>query len=157
MSEALSTTPAVRHFDESLEGFAWEGVERLVYKPVGTHFRDITRQVLFDGDEAAGSQLRYFEMAPGGYSTFERHEHVHAVMILRGKGRALVGEDVVPVAAFDLVRVPPMTWHQFRADDDAPLGFLCLVACDRDRPQRPTEAQVEALLAHPTIGSFVRL
>ena len=60
-------------------------------------------------------ELRYFEIAPGGYSTLERHEHVHAVMILRGQGRCLVGGEVRSVAPLDLVSVPPMTWHQFRA------------------------------------------
>ena len=152
-----TTTPNVRAFDPEGDGYRWEAVETLVYKPTGTHFRDITRQVLFDGDEAAGAQLRYFEIAPGGYSTFERHHHVHAVMLLRGAGHVLVGEEVTPVQAFDLVRVPPMTWHQFRADAGEPLGFLCLVACERDRPQRPTQSQANVLRAHPIIGPFMRL
>jgi hypothetical protein len=38
-----------------------------------------------------------------------------------------------------------MTWHQFRAAPDSPLGFLCLVAADRDRPQLPTPAEAERL------------
>ena len=154
---ASTATPNIRAFSDATNGFSWEGVETLVYKPVGTHFRDITRQVLFSGDEAAGAQLRYFEIAPGGYSTFERHAHVHAVMMLRGAGHVLVGESVTPVRAFDLVRVPPMTWHQFRADAGEALGFLCLVACERDRPQRPTDDQAEALRAHPIIGPFMQL
>ena len=33
-----------------------------------------------------------------------------------------------------------MTWHQFRAAPDAPLGFLCLVAAERDRPELPSES-----------------
>ena len=101
--------------------------------------------------------MRYFEIAPGGHSTFERHAHVHAVMILRGRGRVLVGDVVTAVRERDLVRVPPMHWHQFRADDDAPLGFLCLVACDRDRPQRPSDAEAAELARHPAIGPFMRL
>ena len=46
---------------------------------------------------ALACELRYFEMAPGGYSTLERHEHVHAVLILRGRGHCLVGAEVRPV------------------------------------------------------------
>lgn len=152
-----TASPAVRTFEETPEGYRWDTVEQLVYKPTGTHFHDITRQVLFSGDEAARAQLRYFEMAPEGYSTFERHAHVHAVLILRGSGHVLVGEKVSAIRAFDLVRVPPMTWHQFRADAGEALGFLCLVACDRDRPQRPSPEQIETLKAHPQIGSFMRL
>jgi hypothetical protein len=43
------------------------------------------------------------------------------------------------------VSVPPMTWHQFRAAEGEPLGFLCLVSTDRDRPQLPTEQELQAL------------
>lgn len=148
----------VRPFRESDDGaFGWEGVGVHAYKPVGTHFRDITRQVLFDGETAPGVELRYFEVAPGGHSTFERHEHVHAVLILRGRGRVLVGDRVTEIGERDLVRVPPMHWHQFHAADDAPLGFLCLVACDRDRPQRPTDDDAAALATDPVVGPFMRL
>ena len=72
-------------------------------------------------------ELRYFEVAPGGFSTLERHEHMHAVLILRGRGHCLVGGEVRPIETRDLVTVPPMTWHQFRATKGEPLGFLCMV------------------------------
>ena len=72
-------------FRDFLAGFRWQGVDRLAYKEEGSApFKDITRQVLF-ADPALGCELRYFEMAAGGYSTLERHEHVHAVMIFRGR------------------------------------------------------------------------
>ena len=48
-----------------------------------------------------------------------------------------------------------MTWHQFRADADAPLGFLCLVARDRDRPQLPGPDDLAALRAHPEAARFL--
>ena len=41
------------------------------------------------GDPSFPAQLRYFEVAPGGWTTLERHEHVHAVMVIRGKGQCL--------------------------------------------------------------------
>ena len=96
-------------------GFRWEGVDVLAYKEEGSApFKAITRQLLFHRPELS-CELRYFEMAPGGHSTLERHEHVHAVMIFRGRGTCLVGEEARDVAAPDLVLIPPMTWHQFRA------------------------------------------
>jgi quercetin dioxygenase-like cupin family protein len=128
--------------------FHWEGVDVLRYKEEGSApFRDVTRQVLF-GDAASPAQLRYFEVAPGGHTTLERHEHVHAVMVIRGRGRCLVGERAYDIGERDLVSVPPMTWHQFQAASDAPLGFLCMVPAVRDRPQLPTAdeaAQLQAL------------
>ena len=97
------------------DGFRWEGVELLAYKEEGSApFKAITRQVLFQRPEL-GCELRYFEMQPGGHSTLERHEHVHAVMIFRGRGICLVGGEVREAGAPDLVFIPPMTWHQFRA------------------------------------------
>ena len=72
-------------------------------------------------------ELRYFEVAPGGFSTLERHEHMHGVLILRGRGQCLVGDEVKSLETNDLVTVPPMTWHQFRATKNEPLGFLCMV------------------------------
>lgn len=154
----MPDSPFVRPFRPSDgDAYGWDDVPVHAYKPVGTHFRDITRQVLFGGDTAPGVEWRYFEVAPGGHSTFERHEHLHAVLILRGSGRVVVGDTVSPLATFDLVRVPPMTWHQFHAADDAPLGFLCLVAEERDRPQRPTDDEAAERAAHPVVGPHVRL
>jgi quercetin dioxygenase-like cupin family protein len=134
----------------------WDGVDAMRYKAEGSApFRDITRQVLFH-DPALACELRYFEMQPGGYSTLERHEHAHAVMIQRGAGRVLVGDRVYDVGEHDLVHIPAMTWHQFRAPDDAPFGFLCMVNAERDRPQLPTAADLQDLRRDPAVAAFIR-
>lgn len=140
------------------EPFRWEDVPLLAYKEDGgTHFKSITRQVLFDDDDPAGSQLRYFEIAPGGHSTLERHDHIHSVMIVRGRGQALVGRDIHALETNDLIRIPPQTWHQFRATAGESLGFLCIVRSERDKPQRPTPADLAALAADPKVGAFMRV
>lgn len=127
--------------------FHWEAVDVLAYKQEGAApFRDVTRQVLFDSADPP-AQLRYFEVAPGGWTTLERHEHVHAVMVIRGRGQCLVGDQAYDIGTHDLVSVPPMTWHQFRSAADEPLGFLCLVAAERDRPQLPSDAEAAAIAA----------
>lgn len=127
--------------------FHWEAVNVLAYKQDGSApFRDVTRQVLFDSADPP-AQLRYFEVAPGGWTTLERHEHVHAVMVIRGRGQCLVGDKAYEIGTHDLVSVPPMTWHQFRSAADEPLGFLCLVAAERDRPQLPSDAEAAAIAA----------
>lgn len=136
--------------------YHWREVDVMAYKQEGeAPFRDVTRQVLFDDPDLA-CQLRYFEVAPGGHTTLERHEHVHAVMVVRGRGRALVGEQLHDLALNDLVQVPPATWHQFRAPDDEPLGFLCLVNAERDRPQLPTADDLAELRRDPTRAAFIR-
>jgi mannose-6-phosphate isomerase-like protein (cupin superfamily) len=138
--------------------FRWEDIPVLAYKEDGgTHFRSITRQILLDDEGTIGTQLRYFEIAPGGHSTLERHEHVHSVMILRGGGDVLVGRQIHAVAGRDLVRVPPRTWHQFRATGTEPLGFLCIVRSERDKPQRPSPADLSGLRADPAVAAFIRV
>ena len=136
--------------------FRWEGVARTPYKEDGSApFKAISRQVLF-ADAKLGCELRYFEMEAGGYSTLERHEHVHAVMILRGHGQCLVGETVSEVGPHDLVTIPSGTWHQFRANAGEALGFLCMVNADRDRPQLPTEAELAAMRASAQVAAFLK-
>lgn len=130
----MSTPPLVRKHSGD---FHWEHVDVLKYKQDGSApFKDVTRQVLFESAELP-AQLRYFEVAPGGHTTLERHNHVHAVMVIRGRGQCRVGDTSYEIGPHDLVSVPPLAWHQFLARPDEPLGFLCLVAKDRDRPQLP--------------------
>lgn len=148
----MSETTRFRRF---LDEFRWESVERMPYKEEGSApFKAISRQVLF-ADPAQGCELRYFEMDADGYSTLERHEHVHAVMILRGRGHCLVGREVRAVEPYDLVTIPPLTWHQFRAAQGEPLGFLCMVNAARDKPQLPSEEELADLCADPAVAEFL--
>jgi quercetin dioxygenase-like cupin family protein len=134
----------------------WDAVPLLAYKAEDSApFAGITRQLLFR-EPALGCELRYFEVEPGGHSTLERHQHAHAVMVLRGQGRVLLGDRVHAIAGHDLVHIPGGTWHQFRADADAPLGFLCMVNTDRDRPQLPDADALAALRSNAAVAAFVR-
>ncbi len=143
--------PGIRDFRD----FRWEGVEHRPYKEEGSApFRAISRQLLF-GEPALGCELRYFEMEAGGYSTLERHEHMHGVMIFRGHGHCLLGTKVRVVKAGDLVTIPAWTWHQFRASAGEMFGFLCMVNHERDRPQLPGEADLAALREVAEVAAFI--
>ena len=134
----------------------WHGVEVLAYKTDGSApFKDVTRQVLFS-DPGMGCELRYFEVAPGGHSTLERHEHAHAVMVLRGRGSCLVGAAIHALEPNDLVSIGALSWHQFKASAVEPLGFLCMVNTTRDRPQLPSVDDLIALRTEPAIAAFIR-
>ncbi len=136
--------------------YRWEGVDELPYKEDGRAlFKSVTRQVLFS-DPGLRGELRYFEVAPGGFSTLERHRHMHAVLVLRGRGHCLVGAEVRPIETRDLVTVPPMTWHQFRATAGEPLGFLCMVNAARDKPQLPSADELAMLRRDAKIAAFLR-
>src|ERR1700761_2405769 len=147
----IETAPTFR---AAREDFRWDGVAHQPYKQEGSApFKDISRQVLFH-EEALGCELRYFEMDAGGYSTLERHEHAHAVMILRGRGECMVGDEVRDVKPFDLITIPGWTWHQFRANAGESFGFLCMVNMTRDRPVLPTEEDLARMRAKPEFAAF---
>jgi quercetin dioxygenase-like cupin family protein len=150
----MSDTPLPR-FRAALRPGDWEQVAVHAYKQeAGVPFKDITRRLLFSSP-ALGCELRYFEMAPGGYSTLERHEHVHAVLVLRGRGQCLVGNEVRAIDTNDLVYIPALTWHQFRAAEGEPLGFLCMVNATRDKPRLPSAEELAELKSDPAVARFL--
>ncbi len=119
-------------------GFRWDAVPVREYRSGDAPYQDVTRQTLLGegaGEEPFSFVTRYFEIQPGGYSTLERHEHPHAVVVIRGRGRVILGERGYDIAPYDCVYVSPGVPHQFRAAGDEPLGFLCTVDRVRDRPE----------------------
>ncbi len=148
----IETAPLFR---AARDDFRWDGVAHQPYKQDGSApFKDISRQVLFH-DDALACELRYFEMDTDGYSTLERHGHAHAVMILRGHGECLLGQEVRAVKPRDLITIPAWTWHQFRATSGEPLGFMCMVNAERDRPQLPTETDLSSMRRNPIVARFL--
>ena len=129
----------------------WAGIEPRCYKDEEgeqTRFLDVTRHTLLGpGSGGAGArlnfELRYFEVAAGGYSSLERHEHPHAVVIVKGRGTVRLGGGTEPVSALDVVYVAPHDVHRFSADAGEALGFVCVVDRERDRPVAVGEATGE--------------
>lgn len=136
----------------------WEHVETKVYKTDGTHFKDVVRrQLLGPETPATAFELRYFEVASGGYSSLEIHEHTHTVIIARGKGSAILGSRAVDVGEGDVCHTGPGEAHQFLADRGEALGFYCLVHKDRDRPRLPTPEEIERLKTDPGVARTLRI
>lgn len=146
-------TPPIRRYTGDGR---WTDTALRPYKEEGSLFRNVTRQNLFDDPDLA-CQWRYFEVGAGGHSTLERHQHVHAVMVARGRGRVLLGDRIDDIGPFDLIHIPANTWHQFRAGNDEPLGFLCLVNHHRDRPELPDAGDLERLRKAPDVAAFIRV
>lgn len=151
-----------RHLRFDPETYRWEGVEQRDYKETesnqrGMGWRGLTRHTLVPGGSvAAGFEQRYFEIEPGGYSSLEKHEHAHVVIALRGRGRALVGRDVVELAPLDVVETPPFAPHRWVNAGEEPFGFLCTVDAGRDRPQPLSADELAALAEDPRTAGFIR-
>lgn len=120
-------------FDPS---FRWDGVPVVEYKQPADPWCGIVRQVLVgDRGEQTAFQVRYFEIAPGGFSSLESHRHEHAVIVLRGCGEVQLGLENHELKFGDVVYVAPDEVHQFRNPAREPFGFLCIVDARRDAPE----------------------
>jgi quercetin dioxygenase-like cupin family protein len=129
----------------SLGDFKWKGVPTKVYKTDSTGFKDIIRREIIGKEQDSPVEIRYFEIGKGGYSSLEEHRHIHAVIIVRGRGRALIGSRAYNLKPFDAVYVGPRTAHQFHQVGDEPFGFLCVVSAKRDRPRLVSSEKAERL------------
>lgn len=132
----------------------WEGVQPEGYTPEapGT---GVARHTIVGGrknergEPGPQMELRYFELQPGAASRLEKHEHEHYVIVGRGTGYAILGEQVSEVGPNDVVYVGPLELHQFVNRGDEPLGFYCFVDACRDVSQEPTPHELARLEASP--------
>lgn len=116
--------------------FSWKGVTTEKYKPSGKDWSQIVRQTLIGNrGETARFHLRYFEIAPEGYSSFEMHKHEHVVTGIRGRGVCHVGKKKYLISFLDTLYIKPNEPHQLKNPFKEPFGFFCLVNARRDRPK----------------------
>ena len=116
--------------------FTWRGVKVQDYKNEGDDWSRIARQALIGASgETAKFHLRYFEIDPGGTSSYETHKHEHVVIGIRGKGRARLGRRTVEINHLDVIYINPDTPHRLYNPYDGPFGFFCIVNAKRDRPK----------------------
>jgi len=106
--------------------FRWDGVNFEKYEEGGA--KSATKQVVLGpNDDAKNYAIRYYELEVGGQSSFDVHKHDHGVMVLRGKGRILLGWEVHEISFGDVIYIPPHEDHQFENTGDEPFGFICVV------------------------------
>ncbi|HSW62847.1 MAG TPA: cupin domain-containing protein [Dissulfurispiraceae bacterium] len=115
--------------------YTWQGVNPESYKPEPGDWAAIERQVIIGSKgETPLFHLRYFEIAPGGYSSHEQHAHEHVIVCIRGRGMVRIGRKKHSLRHLDTVYIAPGSVHQFNNPNDEPFGFLCIVNAERDRP-----------------------
>ena len=126
-------------------GTGWSAVAAQAYKAERDSFCEVTRRVILGGPEVdeLAFELRYFEVAPGGWTSLERHQHPHAVVVLAGHGEVRIGRERYAVEPFDAVYVAPGDPHQFRGGETEKLGLLCVVDRERDRPELLDDDAIE--------------
>jgi quercetin dioxygenase-like cupin family protein len=104
----------------------WEGVVAQEYgDPALSGVRK--HELIGEAEGATRYRVRYFDVPAGGRTARERHPHDHGVVIVTGRARVTLGDEVHEVGEGDVVYVAGDELHCFEALDDRPLGFVCVV------------------------------
>ncbi len=119
-------------FDE----YNWVGRDNVRYKQADdVSFAGIRRiELVGENREESTFDLRYFEIAEGGFSSKERHQHTHVIIVARGEGEVIVGNRQYLAKKNDVLYIKPITTHQLRNVNAEPFGFYCIVDHNRDEP-----------------------
>jgi quercetin dioxygenase-like cupin family protein len=120
------TVSGVHKFLGQREAFDWEGVSEQSYESLEMKGAS-ARWLIGPTEDARNFALRYFEVLPGGFTSLESHDHDHGVLVLRGRGEVLLGQEVTELSFGDAVYVSPQELHQFRCRGDEPFGFVCVI------------------------------
>ncbi len=137
--------------------FSWKSVEKHRYKTTGSGFKDIHRYALLaDEYQELNFHTRYFEIKPGGYSSLEYHRHPHSVVIIRGAGSVVIDNEIHALGLHDVVYIAPGSIHQFYADKDDYLGFLCTVDRYRDKPVSPDDEHLHSVIHNPSVFEKIK-
>jgi ribulose-bisphosphate carboxylase large chain len=116
--------------------FSWQGIRTEKYKPEGKDWAFIIRKTLIGNHgESTKFHLRYFEIAPHGFSSFEIHTHEHVVIGIRGKGTCIAGKKKYTIGFLDTLYIRPKEPHQLKNPYKTPFGFFCIVNAKRDKPK----------------------
>ena len=141
---AREETPDAGTFVPFRPGFEWGGRDASPYSTAGADaaqtpsFRGVRRVELVGRfGEPTRTDLRYFEVEPGGHTSRERHVHSHIIIGARGEGRLLAGGRQEVLRTNDVAFVPALQPHQLRNEAAEPFGFFCIVDHRRDRPLAP--------------------
>ncbi|MBN1759413.1 MAG: cupin domain-containing protein [Chitinispirillaceae bacterium] len=119
------------------ENYHWKGRRTTEYKTEDTAvFADIRRtELIGKSGENTAFDLRYFEIDPKGYSSFEKHQHEHVIIGVRGTGVQVKNGERFTIRPNDIAYIKSWEPHQLRNEGTESFGFYCIVDHERDQPQ----------------------
>lgn len=141
------------------ENYGWQGIERKDYKADTSCYQGVHRFSLLgeqQDEQELNFQTRYFEVKAGGYTSLEYHRHPHSVVIIKGSGSMVLGDEIHDLGLHDVVFISPETLHQFHADNDEPLGFICIVDRYRDKPTLPDGEYLSDNISNPRVKEKIK-
>lgn len=139
--------------------YEWDTVAKIAYKQKDGNqtFYQVERQNIISSDDGVEFDVRYFECGSGGYTTLEKHQHTHIVMIARGLGRVIVGQHVYDAGPFDYFIIPEWHPHQLINIGEEPFGFFCTVNARRDKFTLLAREETEKLKQNKGIKDIIKI
>ncbi len=90
-------------------------------------------QVLISPEEAPNFAMRRFTIEVGGSMPNHTNTVEHEQLVLRGRARIGIGEQVYQVEKDDVVFIPANVPHWYENIGDEPFEFLCLIPNKEDQ------------------------
>lgn len=141
--------------------YVWNNAHVIPYKSADDSFqtfKGVSRQNIIDKDERVTFDVRYFECKPHGFTTLEKHDHSHCVIVLRGEGKILIGKTLHKVGKYDCFIIPGDEPHQLiNASEKEPFGFICIVNKERDSFKLLSNYELNDLLSLKSIKNDIRV
>ena len=85
------------------------------------------RWLITEDDGAENFAMRYFTVAPQGFTPYHSHDWEHEVFILDGQGVIRIGDQTKELVKGIVIFIPPNVKHQFTNPSTNPLRFLCMI------------------------------
>ncbi|MBI4025422.1 MAG: cupin domain-containing protein [Verrucomicrobia bacterium] len=85
------------------------------------------RVALSSRDGKPSMAMRFFEVAPRGYTPLHQHPYEHEVYITEGAGSVWRDGQEVAIQPGDVLLIPPDEKHQFKNTGKGAFKFMCLI------------------------------
>lgn len=106
--------------------YAWDGVLPEIITTEDVH--GIIKHVLVGPEDGAPNfVIRYFQVPPSEQTFFHTHAHEHGMVILHGKAKIQVKQEVFDLAPLDAIFVSGGDLHRVINTGEESLGFLCII------------------------------
>ncbi len=139
--------------------YKWDDVNTVMYKACCTNettFYNVERQNIVANNDIC-FEVRYFECGKDGFTTLEKHQHTHVVMIARGRGKVIIGDRIFNASPFDYFIISEWRPHQLINASDEPFGFFCTVNAERDKFTLLSKEEISELTQNKEIAEYIRI
>ena len=93
------------------------------------------QMLLGPGDGCPNFAMRKFTVHPGGHTPHHQHDYEHEVLVLAGRGHAVMPDGSRrSLSPGDVAYVPANQMHQFQNSGEVDFEFICLVPARVHQP-----------------------